>query len=456
MNAPFSTLNALCKNRISMLELQGYMLDRDLLLAELENIPDSFDQYIAFAKRLMPTEKRPDFKYDEPDRYEDIKAAKPSGARNQLPMYISELELKDKTYGGVFGRFIGCMLGKPFEISWELKDIKQYLEAVGAWELDDYLPQYSPAQKNPLRRDCAYSMKGLMEFAQPDDDINYTILGLRVLEIYGRHFRSQDMIRLWLDSIPFTWTWGPEHSFYFTIASYLLNHGQDLPDGKEWDMLTRLFNCGEELIGAMIRADSFGLTNPGLPEKAAELAYRDGSMTHKKTGLFAEMWTAATIAAAYTTFDPVGAIQAGLEHIPANSRYAEALREALEISLSEKDWMAAYEKINSKWGYLGHAGTINESAAIINALVHSVGSNGIVDIGKAVCITVMHGWDTDCSGATAGCIAGVLCGKHNIPKKWSDPLCDTYHSCVAGETDTSISALAERMYQMSRIMRAQQ
>ena len=68
----------------------------------------------------------------------------------------------------------------------ELKDIREYHEAVGAWELDDYIPQYSPAQREPLRRDCAYSMKGLMNFAQPDDDINYTILGLRVLDCAGR------------------------------------------------------------------------------------------------------------------------------------------------------------------------------------------------------------------------------------------------------------------------------
>ena len=453
MKAPFSTLYELCKNRITMLELQGYELDRESLQKELDSIPESFDEYIAFSKKLAPDKKRPDFHYTEPDSLEEIRSERPDGARNRIPLQISELELKDKTYGGVFGRFIGCMLGKPLEVSWEMKNIRAYLEAVGAWELDDYLPQYSPAQRHPLRRDCAYSMKGLMSFAQPDDDINYTILGLRALETYGAGFRSQDMIRLWLDSIPFTWTWGPEHSFYFTIATYLLNHSETLPDGEEWDALTRLFNSGEELIGAMIRADAFGLTNPGMTGKASEMAYRDGSMTHKKTGLYAEMWAAAVIAAAYTTFDPVTAIMAGLEQIPGNSRYAEALREALEISLSESDWMSAYEKINSKWGYLGHAGTINESAAIINALVHSVRKDGTVDIGRAVCITVMHGWDTDCSGATAGCIAGVLCGKHNIPERWYKPLNDTYHSCVAGETDTSISALAERMYHMSRILR---
>ena len=294
-----------------------------------------------------------------------------------------------------------------------------------------------------------------MSYAQPDDDINYTILGLRVLEEYGKNFTSQDMARLWTQRVPFGWSWGPEHTFYFLTSAFLLDNDdkQELPEKDDFDLLTRLFNDGEECIGAMIRADSFGLTSPMMTKKAAEFAYRDGIMTHKKTGLYAEMWTAATIAAAYSTFDPIVAIKAGIEQIPSNSRYAEVVREALDIALSESDWIAAYEKINAKWGRLGHAGTLNETAAIINALVHSVRDDGIVDVGKAVCITIMHGWDTDCSGATAGCIAGVLAGKHNIEERWVKPLCDTYHSCIAGELDTSITALAERMYQMSRIVR---
>ena len=158
MKAPFSTLYELCKNRITMLELQGYELDRESLQKELDSIPESFDEYIAFSKKLAPDKKRPDFHYTEPDSLEEIRSERPDGARNRIPLQISELELKDKTYGGVYGRFIGCMLGKPLEVSWEMKNIRAYLEAVGAWELDDYLPQYSPAQRHPLRRDCAYSM----------------------------------------------------------------------------------------------------------------------------------------------------------------------------------------------------------------------------------------------------------------------------------------------------------
>ncbi len=434
--------------RIQMLYRQGFDIHTDALQKELDAVPVSLDAMLAFAEKLNPTTYRTDFHYVEPFALSEIQAERPQGARDTLPLYLSELEIRDKVYGGVYGRMAGCILGKPLEMGWNFDIIREYLDGVDAWPLQDYIPAYSPTQRYPLRRDCAPSMKGLIEYAQADDDINYLVLGLRVLEDYGRHFTAQNMLQLWRKSIPIDFTWSSEHTMYRISAIF-----EQIPAGDEWALLPTLFNCGEETIGAMIRGDAFGLVNPGLPKNAAALAWTDGSLTHKKTGLYAEQWVAATIAAAFSTSDPVEAIRAGIEQLPARARYTEVLREALDISLAEENWMDAYTYINEKWGHLGHAGTMNESAAIINALVHSVGEDHLVDYEKAICITVMHGWDTDCSGATAGCIAGVLAGHHAIPKKWLAPLNNTFYTAVADESDNQISAFAERMYQMSRIMR---
>jgi len=443
---PFDTFKKYCDRRITILQTQGYEIPADAWREELNSLPDSYDAHIAFAKKLRPTKIRSDFGYEEPDALDDIRSARPEGHRDNLDCYLNRDEIRAKVHGGVYGRIAGCILGKPFEMGWEQPQIRTYLEAVDAWPLNDFVPAYSPAQPEPLRRDCTPSMRGHVKYAQQDDDINYTVLALRVLEEYGKDFRPQDMAAIWLENIPFNWTWSAEHSRYMLMA------GRGIPEGEEWDEMTSFLNDGEEEIGAMIRGDTFGLVNPGRPELAAEMAWRDGSITHKKTGLYAEMWVAATVAAAFTTFDPVEAIKIGIEQLPKSARYAEALRQALDISLREKDWMAAYEEINSRWGHLGHAGTFNESAAIINALVHSVGADSIVDYEKVICRTVMHGWDTDCSAATAGCIAGVLCGVHNIPDKWLSPLNNTYYTCVASDIDTQIDRLAERVYQMSRIL----
>lgn len=447
-----SDIRKLCSGRIEMLAKQGY--DITGLKEELEKLPDSYDALFGFGKKINHIPLRKDFPYMEPDDLEGIRQQRPAQRQDTLKGYINEMEIRDKVYGGVFGRMLGCSLGKPLEVDITPDQLRSYLEDVDAWPLTDFVPAHSPNQTIPLRRDTVESMRGFVEYVQEDDDINYIVLGLKVLEDHGVDFTTQDMAKLWRFNLPYYWTFGPERSRYLLIAGLSLFDWEKLPQGKDWDELEAFLNDGEELIGAMIRGDAFGLVNPGRMEKAAEMAWRDGRITHGKTGLYAEMWVAAVIAAAYFAKDPIEAIQAGNAQIPFNSRYAECLREALEMSLSDDDWYRVRGKIAEKWGHLGHAGTLNETAAIINALVHSWDKKHGMDFEKAICITVMHGWDTDCSGATAGCMAGVFSGYRNIPRKWLDQINDTYYSCVATERNRSISAFAERMYQMSRIVRS--
>jgi ADP-ribosylglycohydrolase len=452
MFMPLKDIREICASRISMLDKQGH--DITGLLDALNATPESYDALLGFAREINHVPLRKDFPYVEPNDLESIRRLRPADRHDVLGSYISEMEIRDKIYGGVYGRIAGCVLGKPLEVSWDLPRIRQYLEGAGAWPLDDYVPAHSPSQPGPLRRDCIDSMKGFVTCAQEDDDINYLVLGLVVQEWFGPGFTTQNMAYVWHKNIPYGWTWGPEHSRYYLLAGLWVTNKDQMPRGAEWDELESFLNDGEELIGAMIRGDAFGLVNPGRTETAAEMAWRDGRLTHGKTGLYAEMWVAATIAAAFHERGPEKAIRAGIDQLPANSRYAECCRQALDIALNEPDWLKAWEPINARWGHLGHAGTMNETAAIINALIHSVDATGNVDFEKAICTTVMQGWDTDCAGATAGCIAGVLAGRNAIPDKWTAPLNDTFHTCVATMRETRISGLAERMYQMSRIVRA--
>ena len=47
---------------------------------------------------------------------------------------------------------------------------------------------------------------------------------------------------------------------------------------------------------------------------------------------------------------------------------------------------------------------------------------GGTDFSKMICTTVNGGEDTDCTGATAGSIYGIIHGIQGIPKKWIDPI----------------------------------
>ncbi len=451
MLIPITELCKTCGNRITMLEKQGHNITG--LREKLENLPASYDTILAFAQELVNVPMRPDFPYNEPNDLPSIQHQRPSNRQDVIPGFINEVEIKDKIYGGVYGRMLGCILGKPLEMNMDLPGIRKYLEGANAWPLNDFVPPYSPSQEIPLRRDCIESTKGFVHFVQPDDDLNYTVLGLKVLEHFGVNFKTQDMAYLWRQNIPYGWNWGPEHSRYCLLTGVWWDHDNKLPEGKEWDNFVAFLNDGEELIGAMIRGDSFGLVNPGRPAIAAEMAWRDGRLSHAKTGLYAEMWVAAALAAAFHFQDPVKVIQVGIEQLPENSRYAECMREVLAWSIDESDWYKVWEKIYTKWGYLGFNGTFNESATIVNSLIHGVDSYGNVDFEKIICTQVMQGWDCDSAGATAGCLAGVMAGYRNIPEKWLNPIQDTFYTTVATERETRISAFAERMYQMSRTVR---
>lgn len=444
MFPPITVLRSLLERRIAMLDRQGFAVDSQA--DRLVRVPDSYDAILGFAGELVHLPRRPDCPWVEPDDLPAIRTARPAGAVDELPGRPGSTDLYDRVSGAVHGRIAGCVLGKPFEMGLRLPEIRRYLEGVNAWPLDDFVPATSPTQQRELRRDCLESTRGRVRAAQEDDDINYLVLGVIILERHGASFSTGDVLRAWSDLLPYGWTWGPEHLVHGRAAALLLDRDSPvlLPEGDTWLDFAPLFNAWEEEIGAMIRADAWGLANPGRPGLAAEMAWRDAIMTHRRTGLYAAMWTAAALAAAVLTRDPVEAIRGGLEQVPGRSCFAACVREALAWSLADDDWITTWRRIEDRWGFLGHAGTLNETAAIVNALVHARRPGGL-DFTAAIGATVMQGYDTDSAGATAGGLAGALVGRRGLPDRWVAPLNDTFHCCVAGWRETSINGLAARM-----------
>jgi len=372
-----------------------------------------------------------DCPYVEPSTFDGIRAARPEGVRRMEIPHDDEA-LLDRIYGAWLGRCAGCTLGKPVQPvvhDWNRRSIEEYLRLADAYPLDDYFPVLDPfPDRLVLYGDYRETTRGNIKYMARDDDIDYTILGLRHFEDYGLGFRTEDVASSWLSNLPYMKVYTAERAAY-----------RNLVNGIRPPQTARYRNPYREWIGAQIRADTFGYAAPGWPEKAAEFAFRDAAVSHVKNGIYGEMWVAATLAAALVSDDLDVVFRAGLAEIPAESRLSEAVRDAIEARHVHSTWGEAWDALMVKYGRYDWDHTINNAVDVVLGLLYGGG-----DFGRTICITVMGGFDSDCSGATAGSIIGALLGASSLPRKWVAPLNDRVTSFVIGESDNRISDLAQR------------
>ena len=385
--------------------------------------------------------RRPDFAFEEPSGLEEIRAARPEGPR-QLRGRLGKRFLSDRTRGAWLGRSAGCLLGKICEGK-HRRTIERDLRALGAWPLSDYWPAVAelpegfafigdeiPAGAEVIRypRPDSPLLRGNITRMARDDDMDYPILGLHVLEACGPGFSTADVGRIWLQSLPYHCVYTAERVAY-----------KNLVMGLEPPATATHQNPYREWIGAQIRADIWGWAAPGRPELAAEYAWRDAALSHTKNGIYGEMFFAALLAAAFVESNLHKLIEIGLSEIPRDCRLREAVLDTVAWCGADANWEATWEKINHKYGHYHGVHTINNAAVVLMGVLHSGG-----DYEKAIAMAVMGGWDTDCNGATAGAIMGAIMGSDALPAKWISPLNDRISSIVVGFSDTKISQLARR------------
>ena len=367
--------------------------------------------------------------YREPSTLEEIRTERPEGPR-RIEQVFSYETLFDKIYGAWLGRCAGCLLGKPVEGC-----TKNEVRLAGTLSTGYPLENYFGAIVNPpealARRNWSPDNPSLIEGIRGmarDDDTDYTIAGLRVLEMAGLDFTTEDVAEYWLAQLPFHKVYTAERIAY-----------RNLVDGLKPPATAAYRNPAREWIGAQIRADAFGYVCPGMPEQAAEMAFRDARLSHVKNGIYGEMMVAAMIAGAFVTNDVEEIVQVGLSEIPAKSRLAEAVRNVVGWVKRDRDWERTADRIAEEYGGLQGCHTITNAAIVILGLLY-----GALDFERTISVAVMAGFDTDCNGATAGSIVGTVLGARALPEKWIAPLNDTIHSSIVEMPVGNISDLASR------------
>ena len=374
---------------------------------------------------VMDAPVRKNYKYNEPSDYKGIKALR---IPHEFDRTVPDPEtLRRKLLGAWTGRACGCLLGKPIECI-RSDELIPLLKETGNYPMHRYIlstditDEVCSHYKFWLRNKCyADTVDGM----PVDDDTNYVVLAQRIIEDFGRDFESEDVATAWMK--------------YQSVFSYFT---------AERTAFVNFINCiqppasamyknvAREWIGAQIRGDYFGYINPGNPEEAAEMAYRDARISHVKNGIYGEMFASAMIACAAVTDSIEDIILGGLAQIPSTSRLYEAVMQILEgykNGVTPEECFSIIHSAYDEHTDHGWCHTISNAMIVTAALLYGEG-----DFGKSICFAVGMAFDTDCNGATVGSILGMRNTIDGIDEYWKKPVNGKIHTSIFGTETVSI------------------
>jgi len=354
---------------------------------------------------------------DEPEAFDEIIAA----ADPVAPIEIDPQRLA----GAWLGRAAGCVLGKPVE-NVPREGIRAIAQSTGNWPvrgwftaegLDPVVMERYPWNRTSRATSLAENVDGVPE----DDDLNFTMLALVVLERAGRAFSALDVAKAWLDYLP--------PGRIFTAERVAM---RNLLEAFLPPETAARRNPFREWVGARLRVDAYGWAACGDVVQAARMAWEDSTVSHTANGVYAAMFMAAAHAASLGASSAAECADAGLSVIPRRSRLAEAVRTAREL---RGDWESVVDELYSRYGAYHWVHAINNTALVAAALYR------FDDYSAAICAAVQGGWDTDTNGAAVGSIFGAL---RPIDERWSAPLHGRFASSLPSFDSITLDELVER------------
>ncbi|TDW84442.1 ADP-ribosylglycohydrolase [Kribbella pratensis] len=349
----------------------------------------------------------------------------------ELPSLGRPVDLETRTLNAWLGRMAGNLLGKPVE-KIPREGIREILASSGQWPLTQYITAAGVPdevqQRWPWnRRSKVNSLREVIDGMPEDDDINFAILALLMMERFGPGLTTDDVAQSWLNELPAGRVFTAERVAY-----------RNLLEGVEPARAAVVGNPFREWIGAQIRTDAYGWAHPGDRTAAARLALVDARLSHTGAGVDGALWVAAMSAAALVLDDPVEAAVAGLDVISGQGAIARAVRFGLTLADAELD--EALDALHAEYGDLHWVHAVNNTALTAYALTAP-------DFTTAIGRAVMGGWDTDSAGATVG---GVFGATRGIPAEWSAPLDNRVATSLPGMNQIAIDELARRTVEVAR------
>ncbi len=265
-----------------------------------------------------------------------------------------------------------------------------------------------------------------------NDDITYEIAFLESFRKHGYGVTSEQIAKEWLELIADGYS-------AEEVALRNLRLGICPPESG-----THL-NYYSDWIGVQMRTMIHGMAAPGNPALAAELAVRDGVISHSNSGLLGGIFNAVLVSMAFVLRDVRELVERAADCIPKDSEFYRVLTFALEQCREKDNWREAWRQCEIKYEDYNWIHVYPNAAAEIIALWYGNG-----DFDKTATIICMEGKDADCTAAPVLNILGVMYGTKILTPKWTEPLGTTIHTIMRKYRKISLQALCQETVESVR------
>ena len=283
---------------------------------------------------------------------------------------LAQTDYRDKVYGAWLGKLIGASLGAPSDGQRQIQDLTGYPEALA--------PAPPPA--------C--------------EGADLQLVWLRALQSVGPRLTTDDLIGAWLRHLA-------QSLGEFPYARANFRRDVPPPVSGIHD------NPFRESLGALARADLWGMLAPGDPALAASFARRDAILDHAGTGVEAAVWLAALASAAFVERDTPRLIEVGLQLIPEDGRLARAVRDVVRWHAEHANWGRTREMLLRSYNSDDVRDSVIAAGFITLALLQGRG-----DFGRSLLTAANCGWSTACTCSSTGALLGILLGADALPADW--------------------------------------
>ncbi len=283
---------------------------------------------------------------------------------------LTEADYRNKVHGAWLGKLIGAAVGVPSDGKRQTQETTGFPEALSRTR------------------------------APVSEGTDLQVVWLRALQSSGPKISTEDLTGAWLRHIAHA------HGEYPYARA---NFRRDTPPP-----VSGVFdNPFREALGALARADLWGMLAPGDPEQAAWFARRDAMLDHAAAGLEAAIWMAGMTSAAFVERDPARLVEVGLRLVSEEGRIARAVRDVARWHGEHANWERTREMLLRSYSSEDVRDSVVAAGFIALALLHGRG-----DFARSVLTAANCGWSSACTCAAAGAVLGLLLAADGIPEDW--------------------------------------